>query len=63
VNRVAAIQIIVGEIRAIAERIIGPEGYSNNTLHTISAELRDAADAIDAEIVLRRPPFKDGGVA
>jgi hypothetical protein len=54
---------IIGQIRAIAARIIGPEGYSINTLHTISAELRDAADAIDAEIVQRRPPFKDGGTA
>jgi hypothetical protein len=57
------IDAIVVQIRAIAARIIGPEGYSNNTLHTISAELRDAADTIDAEIVLRRPPFKDGGAA
>jgi len=56
-NRIDA---IVGQIRAIAERATGPE-YSINTLHTISAELRDAADAIDAEIVQRKPPFTDGG--
>ena len=55
-----SIEAILGQIRAIADRITGPEGYSLETLRSVSAGLRSAADAIDAEIVLRKPPFTDG---
>jgi hypothetical protein len=54
------IEAILGQIRAIADRITGAEGYSLETLRSVSAELRSAADAIDAESVLRKPPFTDG---
>jgi hypothetical protein len=44
---------IIVQIRAIAARVVGPDGYSINTLHTISAKLRAAAISIDATITER----------
>lgn len=59
----SAVEAILGQIRAVAERITASEGYSLETLRSVSAGLRSAADAIDAEIVVRKPPFTDGGTA
>ena len=59
-NRIEAIKY---QLAQIAEHITGPKCFSLETLRMISAELRAAADAIDAEIVLRRPPLTDGGAA
>ena len=58
-----AVEAILVQIRAIADRITGSEGYSLETLRSVSAGLRCAAGAIDAEIVLRKPTFTDGGAA
>jgi hypothetical protein len=57
------VEAILVRIRAIADRITGPEGYSQATLRSVSVELHAAADAADAHIALYQPPFTDGGAA
>lgn len=55
-NRIEAIKC---QIRQIAEHITGPEGYSIASLSEIRAELLDAFNVVDAEIIKReKAPYK-----
>jgi hypothetical protein len=48
-----AVDAIKCQIVAIADRILGPEGYALSTLREISTELHQASARIDAEITER----------
>ena len=59
-NRIAAIKC---QLDAIAEHVIGPEGYSLTTLREMRAELLDTFDRVDAEIIKReKAPVRNLGL-
>jgi hypothetical protein len=45
-----AVKAITVQIEAIADRVLGPEGYSLNTLREVSNALHEASARIDEEI-------------
>jgi hypothetical protein len=53
------VDAIVCQLRQIAEHMVGPEGYSLDSLRTLRAELLDAFDRVDGEIIKReKAPYK-----
>jgi hypothetical protein len=48
-----AVEAILTQIRAIADRITGPEGYSLDSLRAVATALRNASERLDNEIALR----------
>jgi hypothetical protein len=46
-------QSITSQINAVADHILGPEGYSLDSLRAVATALRNASERLDNEIALR----------